>query len=87
LSFVGGTAGTMYPPTIDYQISNSCASIYVFILMLQKTYFCPSKCGIPFLYELVLSMIYLLVVKLIFEGTCSDTNCWIIERGGESIIA
>jgi hypothetical protein len=31
--------------------------------MLQKSYFCPSKCGIPFLYELVLSMIYLSMVK------------------------
>jgi hypothetical protein len=54
--------------------------------MLQKEYFCPSNCGIPFLYEMVLSMIYLLVVKLISEGTCSDTNCWITERGGESVI-
>jgi hypothetical protein len=54
--------------------------------MLQKAYFFPSKCGIPFLYELVLSMIYLSVVKLISEGTFSDTNCWITERGGESII-
>ena len=31
-------------------------------------------------------MINLLVVKLIFEGTCSDTNCWITERGGGWII-
>jgi hypothetical protein len=54
--------------------------------MLQKEYFCPSNYGIPFLYELVLSMIYFSVVKLISEGTCYDTNCWIIERGGESII-
>jgi hypothetical protein len=54
--------------------------------MLQKAYFYPSNNGIPFLYELVLSMIYLLVVKLISEGTSSDTNCWITERGGESII-
>jgi hypothetical protein len=54
--------------------------------MLQKTYFYPSNCGIPFLYELVLSMIYLSVVKMISEGTCSDTNCWITERGGKSII-
>jgi hypothetical protein len=54
--------------------------------MLQKAYFCPSNCGIPFLYELVLSMIYLSMVKLISEGTCSDTNCWIIERGVESVI-
>jgi hypothetical protein len=30
---------------------------------------------------LVLSMIYLSVVKLIFEGTYSKTNCWITERG------
>jgi hypothetical protein len=44
------------------------------------------KCGIPFLYELVLSIIYLSVVKLISEGTCFDTNCWITERGGESVI-
>jgi hypothetical protein len=34
----------------------------------------PSNCGIPFLYKLVLSMIYLSVVKLISEGTCSDTK-------------
>jgi hypothetical protein len=54
--------------------------------MLQKEYFCPSNCGIPLLYKLVLSMIYLLVVKLIFEGTFSDTNCWITERGGLSLI-
>jgi hypothetical protein len=54
--------------------------------MLQKAYFYPSNCGIPFLYDLVLSMIYLSVVKLISEGTCSDTNCWIIERRGESVI-
>jgi hypothetical protein len=54
--------------------------------MLQKEYFYPSNCGIPFLYKLFLSMIYLSVVKLISEGTCSDTNCWIIERGGESVI-
>jgi hypothetical protein len=55
--------------------------------MLQKAYFYPSKCGIPFLYELVLSMIYLSVVKLIYEGTYSKTNCQIIERGAESVIA
>jgi hypothetical protein len=55
--------------------------------MLQKGYFYPSNCGIPFLYELVLSMIYLSVVKLILEGTCSDTNCWITERGDELVIA
>jgi hypothetical protein len=54
--------------------------------MLQKAYFCPSNYGIPFFYELELSMIYLSVVKLISEGTCSDTNCWITERGRESII-
>jgi hypothetical protein len=54
--------------------------------MLQKTYLCPSNYGIPFLYEWVLSMIYLSVVKLISEGTFSDTNCWITERGGESVI-
>jgi hypothetical protein len=54
--------------------------------MLQKTYFYPSNGGIPFLYELILSMIYLSVVKLISEGTYSDTNCWITERGGESVI-
>jgi hypothetical protein len=35
--------------------------------MLQKSYFVPSNCGIPFLYELVLSMIYLSVVKLISD--------------------
>jgi hypothetical protein len=27
-------------------------------------------------------MIYLLVVKLIPEGTCFDSNCWITEGGG-----
>jgi hypothetical protein len=54
--------------------------------MLQKAYFYPSNCGISFLYELILSMIYLSVVKLISEGTFSDTNCWITERGGESVI-
>jgi hypothetical protein len=54
--------------------------------MLQKAYFCPSNYGIPFLYELVLSMVYLLVVKLISEGTSSDTNYWITERGGELVI-
>jgi hypothetical protein len=55
--------------------------------MLQKAYFCPSNCGIPFLYKLVLSMIYLSLVKLISEGTCSDSNCWITERGDEYVIA
>jgi hypothetical protein len=54
--------------------------------MLQKENIYPSKCGIPFLYEFSLSMIYLSVVKLISEGICSDTNCWITESGGESII-
>jgi hypothetical protein len=54
--------------------------------MLQKAYFYPSNYGIPFLYELVLSMIYLSEVKLISEGTCSDSNYWITERGGESVI-
>jgi hypothetical protein len=34
----------------------------------------------------LLYMIYLSMVKLISEGTCSNTNCWITERGGESII-
>jgi hypothetical protein len=55
--------------------------------MLQKTYLCPSNYGIPFLYKLVLSMIYLSMVKLISEGTLSDTNCSITERGVESVIA
>jgi hypothetical protein len=55
--------------------------------MLQKAYVFPSNCGIPFLYKLVLSMIYLSVVKLISEGTFSDTNYWITEKGGESVIA
>jgi hypothetical protein len=50
--------------------------------MLQKAYFYPSNYGIRFLYELVLSMNYLSVVKLISEGTDSNTNCWITERGG-----
>jgi hypothetical protein len=54
--------------------------------MLQKAYFCPSNCGIPFLYMFLLSMIYLSMAKLISEGTYSDTNCWINERGGESVI-
>jgi len=31
-------------------------------------------------------MIYLSVVKLIFEGTFFDSNCWIIESEGESVI-
>jgi hypothetical protein len=83
---VNGTVGVVYPSTIDCQISNLYACIYVFILMLQNAYFCPSNCGIPFLYMLLLSMIYLLVVKLISEGTYSDTNCWITEMGGESVI-
>jgi hypothetical protein len=69
LSFVGGNVGVVYPSTIDCQTCNPYACIYAFILMLQKSYFCPSNCGIPFLYELVLSMIYLSVVKLIYEGT------------------
>jgi hypothetical protein len=86
LSFVGGTVGVVYPSTIDCQISNPCACIYMFILMLQKAHFCPSNYGIPFLYKLFLSMIYLSVVKLIFEGTCSNTNCWITERGSESVM-
>jgi hypothetical protein len=55
--------------------------------MLQKAYFYPSNCDIPFLYKLVLSMIYLSMVKLISEGTFSDTNCWITESGGELVIA
>jgi hypothetical protein len=75
LSFFGGTVGSLYPSTIDCQISNPCACIYVFILLLQNAYFFPSNYGIPFLYMLFLSMIYLSVVKLIFEGTCSETNC------------
>jgi hypothetical protein len=54
--------------------------------MLQKAYFYLSNYGIPFLYELVLSIIYLSVVKLISEGACSDTNCWITERRDESVI-
>jgi hypothetical protein len=55
--------------------------------MLQKTYFYPSNYGIPFLYELVLSMIYLSVVKMISKGTCFDTNCWITDRGrGEGVV-
>jgi hypothetical protein len=86
-SFVGGTVGTMYPSKIDCQISNPYACIYVFILMLQNAIFYPSNYGIPFLYKLFLSMIYLSLVKLISEGTCSDTNCWITEGGGgESLI-
>jgi hypothetical protein len=55
--------------------------------MLQKAYFYPSNYGIPFVYELGLSMIYFSMVKLISERICSDTNCWITERGGESVIA
>jgi hypothetical protein len=86
LSFVGGTVGVVYPSTIDCQISNPYACIYVFILMLQNAYLCPLNSGIPFLYKLFLSMIYLSVVKLISEGTFYDTNCWITERGGESVI-
>jgi hypothetical protein len=86
LSFVGGTVGSLYPSTTDYQISNPCTCIYVFILLLQNEYFCQSNYGIPFLYILLLSMIYLLVVKLISKGTYFDTNCWITERGGESVI-
>jgi hypothetical protein len=82
LSFFGGTVGVVYPSTIDYQISNPCSYIYVFILMLQKAYFFPSNYGIPFLYKLSLSMIYLSVVKLIYEGTYSDTNCCITKRVG-----
>jgi hypothetical protein len=31
-------------------------------------------------------MIYLLVVKLISEGACSNTNCWITKRVGELVI-
>jgi hypothetical protein len=31
-------------------------------------------------------MIYLSVVKLISEGAYSDTNCWITEKRGESVI-
>jgi hypothetical protein len=85
LSFVGGTVVSLYPSTIDCQISNPCAYIYVFILLLQNAYFCPSNCGIPFLYML-LSMIYLSMDKLISEGTCSETKCWITKRGGESVI-
>jgi hypothetical protein len=54
--------------------------------MLQNAYFCQSNCGIPFLYMLFLSMIYLSLVKLISEGTCSETNCWITEKGDESVI-
>jgi hypothetical protein len=54
--------------------------------MLQKAYFFPSNCGIQFLYESVLSMIYLSMVKMIYEGTFSDTNCWITERRSESVI-
>ena len=86
LSFIGETSGVVYPSTIDCQISNPCAYIYFFILMLQKTYFCPSNHRIPFLYMLFLSMIYLLVLKLISKGTGYDTDCWITERGGESVI-
>jgi hypothetical protein len=86
LSFVGGTAGAMYPSTIYFQISNPYACIYVFILILQNAYFCPLNYGIPFLYKFFLSMIYLSVVKLISERTCSDSNCWITKRGSESVI-
>jgi hypothetical protein len=85
LSFVGEIVGSLYPSTTDSQISNPCAYMYFFVLLLQNAYFCPSNCGIPFLY-MFLSMIYLSVVKLVSEGTCYDTNCWITERGGGSII-
>jgi hypothetical protein len=54
--------------------------------MLQNAYLFPSNYVIPFVYMLFLSMIYLSMVKLISEGTLSDTNCWITERGGESVI-
>jgi hypothetical protein len=54
--------------------------------MSQNAYFCPLNHGVPFLYKLFLSMFNLSVVKLISEGTFSDTNCWITKRGGESII-
>jgi hypothetical protein len=54
--------------------------------MLQKAYFYPSNCGIPFLYMFFLSMIYLSMVKLISKGTYFDTNCWITERRGELVI-
>jgi hypothetical protein len=54
--------------------------------MLQNAYFGSSNYGIPFLYMLFLSMIYLSVVKLISEGTFYETNCWITERGGELVI-
>jgi hypothetical protein len=50
LSFVDGIVGAVYPSTIDFQISNPYAYIYVFILMFQNAYFCPSNFGIPFLY-------------------------------------
>jgi hypothetical protein len=86
LSFVGRTVGSLYPSTTNYQISNPCAYIYVFILLLQNAYLCPSNYGIPFLYMLLLSMIYLSAVKQIYEGTFYDTNCWITERGVESVI-
>jgi hypothetical protein len=82
MSFVCGIVGAVSLSKIDCQISNTCAYIYVFILILQKEYLCPSNYDIPFLYKLFLSMIYLSVVKRISEGTCSDTNCWITERGG-----
>jgi hypothetical protein len=82
MSLVGGISGIVYPSTIDCQISNPYSCIYVLILILQNAYFFPSNCGIPFLYKLLLSMIYLLVVKPISEGTYSDTNCWITQRRG-----
>jgi hypothetical protein len=86
LSFVDEIVGTVYPSASYCQISNPCACIYAFILMLQKAYFCSSNCGIPFLYKLFISMIFLSVIKLISEGTHSDTNCWITESGGEYVI-
>jgi hypothetical protein len=45
-----------------------------------------SNYGILFVYILFLSMIYLSMVKLVSEGTCSNTCCWITESGGDSIL-
>jgi hypothetical protein len=58
-SFIGKTVGSLNTSTTDRKTSNTYACTYVFILFLQNAYFCPSNCGIAFLYILFLSMIYL----------------------------
>ena len=78
----------MYPVPIDHQIAHSCAYRNFFILFLHISYFkpfWPLNYGTSILYILVLSMIYLRVVKLLLEGPSMIPIVGILRGGSESI--